>query len=200
MSLAGIISEKDMLGLLYNIEDKPGNVEDFMTEQVVCFDQEDSLIDITESFMASNFRRVPIVTDGKLVGFPTETVYGIAAIASQTSAYCKLSGLITEASDTQTYDDVMRYLDHLLEVFGPKRLIWGSDWPVCLRAASYPEWFNAAQTLIGDNDHTQIADGLDYTRRKVGTAGEESVGKAICSGKSSIENNPTSAASDPARS
>ena len=67
-SLAGIISEKDMLGLLYNIEDKPGNVEHFMTKEVVCFDQEDSLIDITESFMASNFRRVPIVTDGKLVG------------------------------------------------------------------------------------------------------------------------------------
>jgi glycosyltransferase involved in cell wall biosynthesis len=35
------------------------------------------------------------------------------------------------------------------------------------------------QTLIGDNDHTQIADGLDYTRRKVGTASDESVGKAI---------------------
>lgn len=68
MSLAGIISEKDMLGLLYNIQDKPGNVEDFMTEEVVCFDHEASLIDITDSFMASNFRRVPIVTDGKLVG------------------------------------------------------------------------------------------------------------------------------------
>jgi len=68
MSLAGIISEKDMLGLLYNIEDRPGNVEDFMTEEVVCFDHEDSLIDITESFMANNFRRVPIVKDGRLVG------------------------------------------------------------------------------------------------------------------------------------
>jgi len=68
MSLAGIISEKDMLGLLYNIEDKPGNVENFMTEQVVFFDQEDSLIDIAESFIEGNFRRVPIVNDGKLVG------------------------------------------------------------------------------------------------------------------------------------
>lgn len=68
MSLAGIISEKDVLGLLYNIEDKPGNVEDFMTEEVVCFDQEDSLIDITESLLGSNFRRVPILKDGKLVG------------------------------------------------------------------------------------------------------------------------------------
>ena len=68
MSLAGIISEKDMLGLLYNIEDKPGNVEDFMTENVVFFDQEDSLIDITESFIGSSFRRVPIMAEGKLVG------------------------------------------------------------------------------------------------------------------------------------
>ncbi len=68
MSLAGIISEKDMLGLLYNIEDKPGNVEDFMTESVICFGPEDSLIDITESFIESNFRRVPIVEEGKLVG------------------------------------------------------------------------------------------------------------------------------------
>ena len=51
MTLAGIISEKDILRLLYNIEDKPGNVEDFMTENVVSFDQEDSLIEITESFI-----------------------------------------------------------------------------------------------------------------------------------------------------
>ncbi len=68
MSLAGIISEKDVLGLLYNIEDKPGCVEDYMTEEVVYFDAEDSLIDITESFIGSSFRRVPIVSQGKLVG------------------------------------------------------------------------------------------------------------------------------------
>ncbi len=68
MSLAGVISEKDVLSLLYNIEDKPGNVEDFMTEDVISFDQEDSLIDITDSFIRNNFRRVPIVQEGKLVG------------------------------------------------------------------------------------------------------------------------------------
>jgi CBS domain-containing protein len=68
MTVAGIISEKDMLGLLYNIEDKPGNVEQFMTEEVVCFDKEDSLIDIAESFMKSSFRRVPILDEGRLVG------------------------------------------------------------------------------------------------------------------------------------
>ncbi|MHC4423145.1 MAG: CBS domain-containing protein [Planctomycetota bacterium] len=68
MSLAGIITEKDVLRLLYNIEDKPGSVEDFMTKGVVSFNKDDSLIDITECLIKNNFRRVPIVAKGKLAG------------------------------------------------------------------------------------------------------------------------------------
>ena len=68
MTLAGVISEKDVLKLLYNIEDKPGRVEDFMTKGIVSFNQEDSLIDITECLIKNNFRRVLIVAEGKLVG------------------------------------------------------------------------------------------------------------------------------------
>jgi len=67
MSLAGVISEKDVLNLLYNIEDKPGKVEDFMTKDPVCFNEDDSLIDMTECLIENNFRRVPIVAEGKLV-------------------------------------------------------------------------------------------------------------------------------------
>jgi len=68
MILRGIITEKDVLSLLYNSEDKPGTVEGFMTKGIVSFDREDSLIDIAESFINNNFRRVPIVAMGKLVG------------------------------------------------------------------------------------------------------------------------------------
>jgi CBS domain-containing protein len=68
MTVAGIISEKDVLRLLYDMEDKPGNVEDFMTKEVVCFDQEESLIDITEHLINNDFRRVHILKEGKLVG------------------------------------------------------------------------------------------------------------------------------------
>jgi len=68
MTVAGIISEKDVLRLLYDMEDKPGNVEDFMTKDVVCFDEEESLIDITEHLIRHDFRRVPILKEGKLVG------------------------------------------------------------------------------------------------------------------------------------
>lgn len=68
MSLAGIISEKDVLSLLYNIEDKPGKVEDFMTKGIFSFNQNDSLIDIAECLIKNHFRRVPIVGDGKIIG------------------------------------------------------------------------------------------------------------------------------------
>jgi len=72
----------------------------------------------------------------------------IALIADQSCAYCKISGLITEASDTQAYDDVMPYLDHLLSTFGPKRLIWGSDWPVLNLSGDYNGWHDASTARL----------------------------------------------------
>lgn len=67
-TLAGIISEKDVLKLLYESEDQPDTVEQFMTEDVVTFDQDDNIVDITDSFLNHHFRRVPILAKGKLVG------------------------------------------------------------------------------------------------------------------------------------
>ena len=68
MTLAGIITEKDVLRLLYDVEDKPGKVEDFMTKGIVSFNQDDSVIYIAECFIKNNFRRVTITSEGKLAG------------------------------------------------------------------------------------------------------------------------------------
>lgn len=68
MNLVGVITEKDVLRLLYDNRDESGKVEDFMTEKVISFGPGDSLIDIADSFINNHFRRVPIVTNGKLVG------------------------------------------------------------------------------------------------------------------------------------
>ncbi len=66
--LQGIVSEKDMLKLLYeeHVENEP--VEKFMTRNVVAYEEADTLIDVCECLIANNFRRVPILKDGKLVG------------------------------------------------------------------------------------------------------------------------------------
>lgn len=62
----------------------------------------------------------------------------IADMARAPGLFCKLSGLVTEADHAAwTPDDIARYLDHLLACFGPDRLLYGSDWPVCTLAADY---------------------------------------------------------------
>lgn len=68
MALVGLLSEKDVLTLLYNVEDINASVGDFMVRNVKNFDQEESIIDITDCFTKNNFRRVPIMHKGKLVG------------------------------------------------------------------------------------------------------------------------------------
>jgi len=68
MNLVGIVSEKDMLKLLYDPGAKPGKIEDFMTEEVVSFNHDDSLFDVCDCLMNNYFRRVPILHHGKLAG------------------------------------------------------------------------------------------------------------------------------------
>ncbi len=68
MRLLGIISEKDMLKLLPSQEDESATVADYMTKDITCFDQDEDLIAICECLINNNFRRIPIVSNGKLVG------------------------------------------------------------------------------------------------------------------------------------
>ncbi len=68
MTLVGIISEKDLLTLISDQGDNFAKAEDFMTEDIVSFDQDDDLIAICECLTNNHFRRVPIVSQGKLVG------------------------------------------------------------------------------------------------------------------------------------
>ena len=61
-------------------------------------------------------------------------------VAEREGVCCKLSGLITEANwNSWTEEELQPYLEISLELFGPKRLMFGSDWPVCLVAGDYPE-------------------------------------------------------------
>ena len=63
---------------------------------------------------------------------------GMTRLAEQTSARCKFSGLVTE-TDGWSLEKMQPYVVHLLEIFGPARLMRGSDWPVCRLEASYDD-------------------------------------------------------------
>ena len=72
----------------------------------------------------------------------------VDALAALPGLHCKLSGLVTEAGPAWRLDDLRPYVDHLLACFGPHRLMWGSDWPVCTLAATYGEVSNAVHMLL----------------------------------------------------
>jgi len=82
----------------------------------------------------------------------------MAAIAARPNVVCRLSGLVTEARAEWTIDDLRPYVDHLLQVFGPERLLWGSDWPVVNLAGGYDRWRAAAMELLaGLSDAERVA-------------------------------------------
>ena len=69
-------------------------------------------------------------------------------IARETNAYCKLSGLVTEALPDWKIDHLRPYVEHVIDCFGPQRIVWGSDWPVMTLKSDYERWLDAAQELI----------------------------------------------------
>jgi L-fuconolactonase len=72
---------------------------------------------------------------------------GMEALARETKAYCKFSALVTEADANWTIDTLQPYAQHLFAVFGPERLLWGSDWPVLRLRGEYADWLAAAEAL-----------------------------------------------------
>jgi len=73
----------------------------------------------------------------------------IRRLAERPHVYCKLSGMVTEADwQNWTADQLTPYFDSVLRAFGPRRLMFGSDWPVCLLAASYRKWVTAVAGAI----------------------------------------------------
>ncbi len=73
----------------------------------------------------------------------------IRALAASPNVTCKLSGLVTEADwATWRVDDLRPAADVVLDAFGPERVMFGSDWPVCLLAASYQQVVDAAAELV----------------------------------------------------
>ena len=80
---------------------------------------------------------------------------GIARLAADTGACCKLSGLVTEA-DADCGDDALRpCVEHVLECFGAGRVMWGSDWPVSRLRVEYDAWFNQARRLTAQLPDSQ---------------------------------------------
>lgn len=89
-----------------------------------------------------------IVAGGaKWDGFTTWAKH-MKALAAESRACVKLSGLVTEAEPGWTVADLRPCVELVLEAFGPERVLWGSDWPVLTLACDYARWVAATDELL----------------------------------------------------
>jgi L-fuconolactonase len=83
----------------------------------------------------------------------------IRELAKRENVSCKISGMVTEANfQGWTPEQLHPYFDIILEAFGPGRLLFGSDWPVCLVATTYKEWMDLVLKTIASFSETEQAD------------------------------------------
>jgi L-fuconolactonase len=92
----------------------------------------------------------------------------VRELAALPNVSCKLSGMVTEAGRPGwTVAGLRPYAEVILDAFGPSRVMFGSDWPVCLLAASYAEVVSAAQELAAGLDQDEQADVFGGTAARV---------------------------------
>jgi L-fuconolactonase len=115
--------------------------------------------------LAARYPALTIVVDHAAkpaIGEPTrfdDWLAGITALGRHANVHCKLSGLMTEAPANADRAMLQPYVDALIASFGPRRLLWGSDWPVVLLAGDYARWLSITGDLLAGAalDHASIA-------------------------------------------
>ncbi|MEU4114862.1 amidohydrolase family protein [Kitasatospora sp. NPDC028055] len=98
------------------------------------------------TFVLDHLGKPPIAT-----GAVAPWAADLRRLAALPNTVCKLSGLVTEAAPGRwRTEDLRPYADTALDAFGPQRLLFGSDWPVCTLEAGYPEVVRIADRLTGE--------------------------------------------------
>ncbi|MEU4215098.1 amidohydrolase family protein [Actinoplanes sp. NPDC026623] len=92
----------------------------------------------------------------------------LRTLAQLPNVSAKVSGLVTEANwSSWRPADLAPAVSHALDTFGPGRLMFGSDWPVCLLATGYQEWIRVLGELLAGADEQQLAQIWRQTARRV---------------------------------
>jgi len=103
----------------------------------------------------------------------------IRELARRQNVYCKISGMVTEADWAQwTPGQMTPYIEVVLEAFGPRRLMFGSDWPVCLLASPYAKWVRLIERTLGTlsiPEQERIWSGTAMEAYRLGTDTERRV-------------------------
>lgn len=91
---------------------------------------------------------------------------GLAALARHAAVYCKLSGLWTEAAPASPVATVEPWARAVLDIFGPERTLWGSDWPVLRCAGEAAEWFECAMSIVAERGPDAVSQVFGQSARR----------------------------------
>lgn len=137
---------------------------DFSYDILIFPDQLKYAIDFVRAFPDQRFvvdhLAKPYIKDNKIDRWKID----METLAREENVSCKISGMVTEAEwKSWKNDDFKPYLDSVVESFGMNRIMYGSDWPVCLVAASYDQMFNIVREYFSafSNDEQQLFFGTN---------------------------------------
>jgi len=106
----------------------------------------------------------PLIAEGRFIDWFAH----MEVLAELPSVHCKLSGLLTEAGD-QKPQAVRPYAEAILDLFGPERVIWGSDWPVLRLAGDYRAWLSQCLDIVPEDDRADVFGGNAQRLYRLGT-------------------------------
>jgi L-fucono-1,5-lactonase len=181
-SVAALAMNPKLVGLRHGVQAEPkGFLDDASFNRGICALQEIGLVYdllILESQLEEAIRFVdrhpqqtfvvdhiakPKIAAAVLEPWRTQ----IRELSQRSNVSCKLSGMVTEDSwSSWSMESLRPYFDVVVEAFGPYRLMAGSDWPVCLVAASYPQWWQVLRDYFAgfSKDERDAVFGATATR------------------------------------
>lgn len=129
------IAALNALGLTYDIL----IFEDHLPQTITFVDRHPNQI-----FVLDHIAK-PRIRDGSIAAWRTH----LRELSRRSNVYCKLSGVVTEARwDEWTPESIAPYIDTVLEAFSPRRLMFGSDWPIVTLASTYADWAQTVRSAI----------------------------------------------------
>jgi L-fuconolactonase len=184
-TLESLVADRHLKGVRHVLQDEPDEaymLRDDFNRGVACLRSLGLVYDIlifarhlenTLRFVDRHPRQ-PFVVDHiakptiAAQSFDERWAAGIRDLARRPHVTCKLSGVVTEVRDPDWTPELIRpCYETVLDAFGPDRLMFGSDWPVCLLRCPYTAWVDTVRDLIRDLSPTEQSAILGLTACRV---------------------------------
>ena len=107
---------------------------------------------------------VPSIAAGEIENWKKD----ITALSELNHVTCKLSGLMAYcAPGTSSYETIKPYVDHVIDSFGPDRMVWGSDWPVVDLGKGLPEWLSVTSEIFSNLSNDESAKIANLNAKRI---------------------------------